>query len=120
MGRAMYRLFTYMALIRYVEFILIILDLAYLGILNPLNKYLIVILMTAIVYSLLAISNYSFTTGTWITLLLVLAIMASDTTLLVLTVISPVVSAIGLYTACFINIILDILVVVIVIELVRR
>lgn len=46
---------------------------------------------------------------------------ASDTALLALTVISPpIISAIGLYTACFVNIILDILVVVIVIELVRR
>jgi len=57
-----------MALVRYVEFVLIVLDLAYLGILNPLNKFLIAILMTAIVYSLLAVSSYSLTTNILITL----------------------------------------------------
>ncbi len=116
----MYRLFTYMALIRYVEFVLILLDFAYLGMLNPLNKFLIAILMTAIVYSLLAVSSYSFMMSMWITLLLVLAVAGADVTLLILAVITPSIPAIGLYTACFINIILDVLVTVTVIELVRR
>ncbi len=109
-----------MALIRYVEFMLIVLDLAYLGILNPLNKFLIAILMTAIVYSLLAVSSYSFVINMWIVLLLVLAMTGADATLLVLAVATPPVSAIGLYTTCFINIILDILIIVIVFELIRR
>ena len=116
----MYRLFTYMALIRYVEFILIVLDFAYLGMLNPLNKFLIAILMTAIVYSLLAVSSYSSIMNMWVTLILVLAIAGADAVLLVLAVMTPSVSTIGLYTACFINIILDALVTVMVIELVRR
>ncbi|WP_054842148.1 hypothetical protein [Vulcanisaeta distributa] len=117
----MYRLFTYMALIRYVEFILIVLDFAYLGMLNPLNKFLIAILMTAIVYSLLAVASYSFIMSMWITLILVLAVTSADAALLVLAVITPPsASTIGLYTACFINIILDVLVTVTVIELVRR
>lgn len=109
-----------MALIRYVEFILIVLDFAYLGVLNPLNKFLIAILMTAIVYSLLAVSSYSFVINTWIVLLLVLAMTGADATLLVLAVVTPSVSAIGLYTTCFINIILDALIVVMVFELIRR
>ncbi len=116
----MYRLFTYMALIRYVEFILIVLDFAYLGMLNPLNKFLIAILMTAIVYSLLAVASYSFIMNMWVTLILVLAIASADAALLILAVITPSVSAIGLYTACFINIILDVLVTITVIELIRR
>ena len=116
----MYRLFTYMALIRYVEFILMVLDFAYLGMLNPLNKFLIALLMTAIVYSLLAVSSYSLAMNMWITLILVLAIAGADITLLVLAVMTTSMQAIGLYTACFINIILDVPVVVTVIELVRR
>ena len=116
----MYRLFTYMALIRYVEFILIVLDFAYLGVLNPLNKFLIAILMTAIVYSLLAVSSYSFVMSMWVTLILVLAIAGVDAALLILAIVTPSVPTIGLYTACFINIILDVLVIVMVIELVRR
>ncbi|ADN50287.1 hypothetical protein [Vulcanisaeta distributa] len=116
----MYRLFTYMALIRYVEFILIVLDFAYLGMLNPLNKFLIAILMTAIVYSLLAVASYSFIMNMWVTLILVLAIASADAALLILAVITPSVSTIGLYTACFINIILDVLVTITVIELIRR
>ncbi len=116
----MYRLFTYMALIRYVEFVLIVLDFAYLGMLNPLNKFLIAILMTAIVYSLLAVASYSFIMNMWVTLTLVLAIAGADAALLVLAIITPPASAIGLYTACFINIILDVLVTITVIELVRR
>jgi hypothetical protein len=78
-----------MALVRYVEFVLIVLDLAYLGILNPLNKFLIAILMTAIVYSLLAVSSYSLTTNILITLLLVLAITGTDVALLVLVIMNP-------------------------------
>ncbi|GAB6943638.1 hypothetical protein [Vulcanisaeta sp. JCM 14467] len=116
----MYRLFTYMALIRYVEFILIVLDFAYLGVLNPLNKFLIAILMTAIVYSLLAVSSYSFVMSMWVTLILVLAIAGADAALLILAIVTPSVPTIGLYTVCFINIILDVLVIVMVIELVRR
>ncbi|WP_054858001.1 hypothetical protein [Vulcanisaeta sp. JCM 16159] len=116
----MYRLFTYMALVRYVEFILIVLDFAYLGVLNPLNKFLVAILMTAIVYSLLAVANYSFIMSMWIILLLVLAVTSADVVLLVLAVMTPSMSTIGLYTMCFINIILDVLVIVMVIELVRR
>ncbi|WP_054853410.1 hypothetical protein [Vulcanisaeta distributa] len=116
----MYRLFTYMALVRYVEFILIVLDFAYLGVLNPLNKFLVAILMTAIVYSLLAVASYSFIMSMWIILLLVLAVSSADAVLLVLAVMTPSMSTIGLYTMCFINIILDILVIVMVIELVRR
>ncbi|KUO81636.1 hypothetical protein B7L70_03710 [Vulcanisaeta sp. EB80] len=116
----MYRLFTYMALVRYVEFVLIVLDLAYLGILNPLNKFLIAILMTAIVYSLLAVSSYSLTTNILITLLLVLAITGTDVALLVLVIMTPTIPSIGLYTAFFINVILDVLVIVLNIELIRR
>ncbi|MFP3296895.1 MAG: hypothetical protein RXN78_04830 [Vulcanisaeta sp.] len=116
----MYRLFTYMALVRYVEFVLIVLDLAYLGILNPLNKFLIAILMTAIVYSLLAVSSYSLTTNILITLLLVLAITGTDVALLVLVIMTPTIPSIGLYTAFFINVILDMLVIVLNIELIRR
>jgi len=113
-------LFTYMALVRYVEFVLIVLDLAYLGILNPLNKFLIAILMTAIVYSLLAVSSYSLTTNILITLLLVLAITGTDVALLVLVIMTPTIPSIGLYTAFFINVILDVLVIVLNIELIRR
>jgi len=116
----MYRLFTYMALVRYVEFVLIVLDLAYLGILNPLNKFLIAILMTAIVYSLLAVSSYSLTTNILITLLLVLAITGTDVALLVLVIMTPTIPSIGLYTVFFINVILDVLVIVLNIELIRR
>ncbi|MFP3237298.1 MAG: hypothetical protein RXR10_07500, partial [Vulcanisaeta sp.] len=112
--------FTYMALVRYVEFVLIVLDLAYLGILNPLNKFLIAILMTAIVYSLLAVSSYSLTTNILITLLLVLAITGTDVALLVLVIMTPTIPSIGLYTAFFINVILDVLVIVLNIELIRR
>lgn len=113
-------MFTYMALVRYVEFVLIVLDLAYLGILNPLNKFLIAILMTAIVYSLLAVSSYSLTTNILITLLLVLAITGTDVALLVLVIMTPTIPSIGLYTAFFINVILDVLVIVLNIELIRR
>jgi hypothetical protein len=109
-----------MALVRYVEFVLIVLDLAYLGILNPLNKFLIAILMTAIVYSLLAVSSYSLTTNILITLLLVLAITGTDVALLVLVIMTPTIPSIGLYTAFFINVILDVLVIVLNIELIRR
>ncbi|MGC8542932.1 MAG: hypothetical protein ACP5NQ_03235 [Vulcanisaeta sp.] len=116
----MYRLFTYMALIRYVEFILIVLDLAYLGVLNPLNKFLIAILMTAIVYSLLAIASYSFVLNMVITLLLVLAITGADITLLMLVILTPTVPAIGMYTTCFINVIFDALIIVMIVELIRR
>jgi hypothetical protein len=109
-----------MALVRYVEFVLIVLDLAYLGVLNPLNKFLIAILMTAIVYSLLAVSSYSLTTNILITLLLVLAITGTDVALLVLVIMTPTIPSIGLYTAFFINVILDVLVIVLNIELIRR
>ncbi|MFP3281113.1 MAG: hypothetical protein RXO76_08640, partial [Vulcanisaeta sp.] len=101
-------------------FVLIVLDLAYLGILNPLNKFLIAILMTAIVYSLLAVSSYSLTTNILITLLLVLAITGTDVALLVLVIMTPTIPSIGLYTAFFINVILDVLVIVLNIELIRR
>ncbi|KUO81194.1 MAG: hypothetical protein AT718_04120, partial [Vulcanisaeta sp. JCHS_4] len=90
------------------------------GILNPLNKFLIAILMTAIVYSLLAVSSYSLTTNILITLLLVLAITGTDVALLVLVIMTPTIPSIGLYTAFFINVILDVLVIVLNIELIRR
>jgi hypothetical protein len=110
-----------MALIRFMEFILITLDLAYLGAINPLNKYLIVILMSAIVYSLIAIASYSFTISMLIVFTLVLAIGVADTALLVLVVTTQLIMpSIGLYTVCFINVILDALVLIIILELIRR
>ncbi|MCG2895467.1 MAG: hypothetical protein L7H05_04425 [Vulcanisaeta sp.] len=116
----MHRLFTYMALIRYVEFVLVTLDLAYLGVLNPLNKYLIAILMTAIVYSLLAVSTYSFTVNALIILLFVLAITGVDASLLTLILTFLTIPSIGLYTTFFLNVMLDVVVIALNIELVRR
>jgi len=116
----MHRLFTYMALIRYVEFVLVTLDLAYLGVLNPLNKYLIAILMTAVVYSLLAVSTYSFTVSTLITLLFILAVTSADVSLLVLILTSSTIPSISLYTTSFLNVILDVVIIALNIELIRR
>lgn len=116
----MHRLFAYMALIRFVEFILLTLDLAYLGIIYSMTKFLIVILMTAIVYALLSVATYSLSLNPWLILIFLLAVAVADVSLIVITTSVSAMPIISLYTTCFIDLVLDAVAIVINLELIRR
>ncbi|WP_069808277.1 hypothetical protein [Vulcanisaeta thermophila] len=116
----MHRLFAYMALIRFMEFVLVTLDLAYLGVVYSMSKFLIIILMTAIIYSLLSVATYSLTLNPWLILIFLTAVTAIDLALVVLVSLTYIMPIISLYTTCFIDVVLDAAAIVLNLELIRR
>jgi len=115
----MHRLFTYQALVRFTEFALLSVDLSYLSVLDPLTRFLVILLVTAIVYAILSISTYMLGINLAVSLALVTLITAVDAFLFVSLILAGTTSSISVYITSYINMLIDAVLMVLMVELLR-
>jgi hypothetical protein len=104
---------------RFTEFALLSASLAYLDLVNTLARFLVILLITAIVYSILSVSTYILGMNIAISLVLIALITAVDGFLFSTVILTGIISSISIYITSFINILIDVVLLVIITELIR-